>query len=77
MNKYILFIICDGAELRYESKYSAEQILDCVRRKRKSTFIEIDEGFYLNTSKVSLIKDVTEECARYFNLKEKVGVRKS
>lgn len=78
MKKNILFIICDGTELKCESKYSAKQILDCVGRCRelgKNTFIEVDEGFYLDPSKVSLIKDITEDYARY--LKEKAGVRKS
>ncbi|MDZ4994590.1 hypothetical protein GNF80_16765 [Clostridium perfringens] len=78
MNKYILFIICDGTEFKCESKYSAKQIVDCVGRCRElgeNTFIEVDEGFYLDPSKVSLIKDITEDYARY--LKDKVGVRKS
>ena len=45
-------------------KYSVEAILEFVTAKRilrSDSFIEIDEGFYVDPSKISLIKEVTTD----------------
>lgn len=57
-----IYMVCDGVGIHFTPKYSVEQILQFVIAKRifgSDSFIEIDEGFYVDPSKISLIREVT------------------
>ncbi|EPB8219947.1 MAG: hypothetical protein E7J71_06885 [Clostridium perfringens] len=59
-----IYMVCDGVGLYFTPKYSLEAILELVIAKRilrSDSFIEIDEGFYVDPSKISLIKEVTTD----------------
>ncbi|BDU83898.1 TPA: hypothetical protein I9092_002928 [Clostridium perfringens] len=59
-----IYIVCDGVGIYITPKYSVEAILEFVTAKRilrSDSFIEIDEGFYVDPSKISLIKEVTTD----------------
>lgn len=59
-----IYMVCDGVGIHFTPKYSVKQILDFVIRKRileSNSFIEIDEGFYVDPSKISLIREVTTD----------------
>lgn len=59
-----IYMVCDGVGIHFTPKYSVEAILEFVTAKRilrSDSFIEIDEGFYVDPSKISLIKEVTTD----------------
>ncbi|MDM0609476.1 hypothetical protein QTH09_00365 [Clostridium perfringens] len=59
-----IYMVCDGVGIHFTPKYSVEQILQFVIAKRifgSDSFIEIDEGFYVDPNKISLIREVTTD----------------
>ena len=59
-----IYMVCDGVGIYFTPKYSVEKIVDFVIAKKilgSNSFIEIDEGFYVDPSKISLIKEVTTD----------------
>lgn len=59
-----IYMVCDGVGIYFTPKCSVEAMLEFVTAKRilrSDSFIEIDEGFYVDPSKISLIKEVTTD----------------
>lgn len=56
-----IYMVCDGNAIQFKSEYSAKDICDLIDMTRESSgMVEIKEGIYVDSSKVSIIKDAMD-----------------
>lgn len=66
-----ILIICDGTEIILKSEYSVKEIITKIedtKMNEKDSFMEIEEGIYIDPYKVSLIREIKSPSESLINI---------